>query len=456
MTKKAEQNVLKFIDENNLINKNDKILIALSGGADSVFLLHFLNKFKKRLEIKIGAFHLNHMLRRVDSKKDEEFCKKLCKKSGLDFFSVSKKVKLFSKRNKISIEEAGRIVRYKELQSTAKKEGFNKIATAHNASDNSETVLLNIIKGTGIKGFSGIPIQRENIIRPILILSADQIRNYLKKVKIEYRIDMSNLGNDYERNFLRNEIIPGIKKRLNPKFDDALFKASINIRNIDNYISKIFTEKFAKAARYKFNKLEINLLELKDLDENLFGEFYKQLVQKYFTIDITHAKLISLISLTKKQTGRKVSIGAGIHITKERDKLVFQRGIKSQQLPSSIKVKVGEVKNLDGMKIEILKVEMKEVVKSTGRKNEYISGDKLTDSFILRYWKNGDRFQPLGMKGSKKLSDFLNEQKIPSHLKKEQMVLTNSGQIVWVVGYRVDNRFKVKNKTKKVYQLCLK
>ncbi|MEO8399554.1 MAG: tRNA lysidine(34) synthetase TilS [Ignavibacteriaceae bacterium] len=210
--KKIEQKVLKFIDEKNLISKNDIVLVALSGGPDSVFLLYFLNKFKKRFQISIGVFHLNHKLRGKNSDDDLIFCKNLSDKMKIDFLSSAKNIKQFAKENKISIEEAGRKIRYEELHRIAEKNNYNKIATAHIADDNTETVLLNLIKGTGLKGISGIPIKRGNIIRPILILTKKEILEYLHYYEIDYRVDESNLSIDYERNFLRSEVIPLIKK----------------------------------------------------------------------------------------------------------------------------------------------------------------------------------------------------------------------------------------------------
>ena len=215
--KKIDEKIIRFIEEQELIELGDKILVALSGGPDSVFLLHFLLKYRKKYGIEIGAMHVNHMIRGEEANKDEKFCRKLCLKLGVDYHTVKRNVPSFAKTNKISIEEAAREIRYKELTKIQKNFFYDKIATAHNCSDNAETVFLNLIKGTGLKGLSGIPIRRENIIRPILSISKDEILEYLKKNKVEYLIDKTNLSNIYERNFVRNEIFPQIKKYLNPK-----------------------------------------------------------------------------------------------------------------------------------------------------------------------------------------------------------------------------------------------
>jgi len=183
MIKSTEQKVIKFILNKKLIDEGDSILVALSGGADSVFLLEFLFKYKRRFNLDIAAFHLNHNLRGKEANIDEQFCKNLTAQKRIPFFSTSKNVKLFAKRKRMSIEEAGRELRYGELLKIAKTHNYKKIATAHNADDNAETVLLNLIKGTGFKGLSGIPERREKIIRPVLILSKKEILDYLHNKK---------------------------------------------------------------------------------------------------------------------------------------------------------------------------------------------------------------------------------------------------------------------------------
>ena len=262
MNKTTEQKALKFIDENNLIKKGDKILVAFSGGADSVFLLHFLFKYKRRLGIEIAAFHLNHKLRGKSAEKDEKFSVEYCKKNDIKFFSVTRDVKAAAKKKKISFEEAGREIRYNELNKTARKLKATKIATAHNSSDNIETILLNLVKGTGIKGLMGIPLRRGNIVRPILSLSADEIRDYLKKNKIDYRFDKSNLDSDYERNFLRNEIIPKLKQRLNTRLEEKIGNTAKVLKEINSFIDGEINKLEKNAAEFDGKKLKVSLTNL--------------------------------------------------------------------------------------------------------------------------------------------------------------------------------------------------
>ena len=269
MIKKIDQKILKFINEESLLSKGDKVLVAFSGGTDSVFLLSFLLKYKKRFNIQLAAFHLNHNLRGKEAIDDEKYCRKFSRDNKIKYFSESKNVKMFAKKNKISMEEAGRKIRYSELERIANKNDFNKIATAHNANDNTETVLLNLIKGTGLKGISGIPVKRGKIIRPILSVSRDEILSYLEKKKIPYRTDSSNLSSEYERNFLRNKIIPDLKDRLNPQLDNTLLKSSTIFRSISAVLESQIDSKINDAVKFKDKQLSINVDELLKLDENL-------------------------------------------------------------------------------------------------------------------------------------------------------------------------------------------
>ena len=453
MTKTIEQKALKFIDENHLLEKGDKVLAAFSGGADSVFLLSFLLKFKNRFKIELAAFHLNHKLRGKAATEDEKFCAAFCLKNKIKFISVMRDVKAYSKKMKISVEEAGREIRYTELSKAVQKMKFTKIATAHNASDNVETILLNFVKGTGIKGLSGIPIKRDNIIRPIVCLSSEEIRQYLKENKIRFRLDSSNLDSDYERNFLRNEIIPKVKQRLNPQLEAKIGMTSKIISGINSFVEKQIEEINSKAVKSDGKLVRINLNVISKVDKNLLGVFFKSVIEKTFNLDLSSENIFSLIDLLKSQTGRSVHLKKSIAAFKEKNELVIQRVTASKIKKSGYKIKVGQKLRVDGKTISISDVKRKMFKFSSNKSVEYISGDGLKNIFEIRNWKDGDKFQPIGMKGTKKISDFLSDEGASSFRKKEQLVLTNSEGIVWVIGFRIDERFKVNSTTRRILKL---
>jgi len=288
--KTTEQKAIKFIRFKNLIEPGDKILVALSGGADSVFLLHFLNKFQKLFKISIAAAHINHSLRGKEANSDQIFSQQLCKGLGIPFFTSRVYVKSFAKRNGLSIEEAARNLRYSSLNKIAKKIKANKIATAHNIDDNAETVLFNLSRGTGISGMAGIPYRRQNIIRPILTLGKFEIIEYLNKKNISFKTDSTNSDDSFKRNFLRNQIIPSIRKNINPAFADSVFKFSEIFKNYSQIIESYLNNAEKEFTKYKCGALEISLNCLTKLTILLRGKF-----SNIFSVNILMLNIILMI-----------------------------------------------------------------------------------------------------------------------------------------------------------------
>jgi tRNA(Ile)-lysidine synthase len=453
--KTIEQKVIKFILDNNLIDQGDRLLIALSGGPDSVFLLNFLIKYKQRFNIKLGAFHLNHNFRVNESKGDAEFCKKITARNKIPFFYSSKNIRLYAKRNKLSLEEAGREVRYRELFKIANANGFTKIATAHNSDDNTETVLLNLIKGAGLKGLSGIPVRRNNIIRPLLSVSKAEILSYNNQKMFAYRTDSSNLESNYQRNYLRNEVVSLIKSKINPQVDSAILKTSEIVKNFSSFLEEYIDNLISESTSFKDGKLVIDHTKKNQIDSRLSGDFFRAAVKKYFNEDLENVNVADLEKLKSRQTGRKIELSNKLIAFKERDSIIIYKSGAKKNLSGSTFLKIGEKKKIGDKSISLTHTNGTKISLTKFAKKEYIDADKIKGKFLIRKWKNGDRFYPLGMKNSKKISDFLNEQKMESHKKSEQLVITNSGNIVWLVGIRIDDRYKISAKTNKYLELCL-
>lgn len=451
---RTEQKFLRFIDEHSLIISGEKILVGFSGGPDSVFLLHLLHKFQRRLHTEISAVHINHMLRGSEADEDEKFSKEFCIKLGLNFYSIKKRVKAFSEKNKISLEEGGRILRYREFEKIVRQKKLNKIATAHNANDNTETVLLNLIKGTGLDGISGIPVKRGNVIRPVLCFTRVEIELYLAEKNIFFRIDKSNEESDYERNFLRNKIIPLIRQKLNPSVDTAILNSSDNFKNIKEYIFKSESDFFKRNRRDSSGSLIVNIEELKKVNDSLKGLLLKNMLEKELKTQIFSGDIKKIFTLITLQAGRKVELSGGIIGFRERDYLKFVSGENSSG-DSPIKIRVGETKPTPAGEISIKKCDRNSIAYSNNKNKEYISADTINNEFIIRRWKPGDSFHPLGMKGHKKISDFLNEQKVETSGKKNHLILFNKNKAVWIIGLRIDERFKITSSTKKILELCL-
>ena len=452
--KSTEQKVLRFIKENNLVSASDRILVALSGGPDSVFLLHFFNKFKKKFKIQIEAAHINHKLRGKDSERDEHFSKAICDELDIPLHIFAADIKSISKKEKTSLEITGRKIRYKYFDSLLATIKNSKLATAHNTDDNTETVLLNLIKGAGLKGLSGIPIKRDKIIRPILCLTKREILDYLEENKFEYRIDQSNLSNEYERNFLRNDIIPLIQENLNPAFNNSVLNSSINFQKLNYLIDKLLSELKTKLDFKKNDFLSIPVQILLQTDEFLISQLIKTSVDENFNVKIDAVDIKKILLLAKKQTGKSEELSSKLIATKERGKIVIsKKNISPEKF--EVEIKIGESIKIDKKIFSISPIKKESIILGKSKNIEYISAEKVKGDFIIRNWHSGDRFKPIGMAGTKKISDYLNDIKIDAVKKKNQLVLVNNKKIVWVIGQRLDDVYKITPKTKKVLKLCL-
>ncbi len=456
MSGATEQNIIRFINAHNLVQKGDKLLIALSGGADSVFALHFFYKYKLKFGIELFAFHINHSLRGKESDGDELFCKSICKTLNIQFNSKKVDVKEFAKENKESIEEAARNIRYKELQKHAKKNGATKIVTAHNLNDNTETVLLNLFRGTGLRGVSGIPISRDDIIRPLISTSKNDIINYLNFNNIQFRIDSSNLESDFNRNFLRNEIIPKIKEKINNAIDLNLLKFSEIAKESNRIISKLAVDISEKYISETESGISIYNKIISENSEDVFATSVRYSIEKNFNITPTFSDIFQIKNLFNLQVGSKINLGEKLSAIREREFLLLFIKKKNKQNDILLTLNLNEEIEIDGKLLSAIEVDEVPKIFPKEKNIEYISGDKLTFPLTIRKWKNGDKFQPIGLKGTKNISDFLTESKVNSVSKKNQLLLTNNNNVVWVINKRIDQSVKINNATKRIIRLWVK
>lgn len=448
--KKTEQKVISFIKTHDLILDGDKILVAFSGGPDSVFALNFLNKFKNKYSIQLIALHFNHQLRDSDSLSDEKFSEQYCDSLDISFFAKKLNVSKEAKLKKQSIEEAARELRYKYLEAFAHKHKCNKILTAHNQSDNTETVLLNLCSGSGVAGISGIPIRRGNIIRPFLCLTKSEIITYLKKYSIEYCRDLSNDSSEFKRNFLRNEVIPKLRDNLNPSLDAAVFRTSNFLLNVNGILNQVAAFIIRNEINYSKNKFDFPVSLISDFDQVTGGLLLREAIKK-FGVEISSAEIDRLLKLAVSQKGKRVLLSGKLIAFREEDRITFSKTEARNE--NTVDVVVGMEAQLNSIKLKIEEISNNKNKVTRVRNEELVDASKLNQKFILRPWRNGDFFYPLGMKNKKKVSDFLTDQKIAASKKKECLVLMNGDNIVWLVGYRIDDRFKITDQTKRIYKL---
>lgn len=434
--------LVAFIESNQLFAKKNTFLIAASGGVDSVVLCHLFSKAKYDITIA----HCNFQLRKDESDEDEAYTKQLASNLNVSFYSKKFDIKSYSKNNKISIQIAARNLRYEWFKSLLTTHQFNYIATAHHASDQAETVLYNLTKGCGISGLRGIPLKKENIIRPLLFATKEEIIQYAQENNLEWREDTSNQKNKYSRNLIRNQVIPKLKK-INTGFEETM------LRNIDRYKS-IETFIAAEVSKIKFQYLfqsETNwTLNLAWLSED-----YKILLQ-HILVDFGFNYFQFKNIYQSINSSGKSFYSDAYQLLIDRNQL-FISPIKEKTGIDIITINKSKSKFCFGSYNFFLSIQKRNTIKiSKSLQIAYLDYDKIVFPFTIRNWKESDRFIPLGMKTEKKLSDFMIDEKIPVNLKKQIPIFISKNKIFWIAGFRIDDKFKITNITKKVLIIKIK
>lgn len=454
ITSAVVQKSLKFIRENELLKNGDSVLVGFSGGPDSTFLLVLLQTIQKIFNLKIYAAHLNHQLRGEESDADEEFVRNFCKENKIEFVVENKDIQKIVSETKRSIEEVARSERYKFFSEAAQKFKATKIATGHTLNDSVETMIFNFIRGSGVSGLRGIPIKRENIIRPLLGVTKEEILDFLKSENIPYRIDRTNESDDFTRNFIRNKIIP-LLQEINPNLYDTLSTTSQLLYLLEKYIQveetkfeRLFVSK--KTERVLRIKLEENI----DYNNYLMMDLIRKKIENQFGLQISFQKTKELSNLIKQEKGTTLQVNEKIFATRESNSILILPEPQFEEVNISVNYDTKLQKYYGSyfeFKISIAPV--KEAKISDNPMVEFFDADKIKHKLILRNWKPGDKFIPLGMKYSKKVSDVLTDAKIPSIFKNQILVLCDGQEVIWVVGVRLSEKYKVTNETKKVIKV---
>lgn len=452
MLKRIDHMIKKY----NMINKNDKIIVGVSGGADSLCLLHLLKALSEAYPFEITAVHVNHGIRGKEADDDENFVRNLCIQWGIPFKAYHVDIKEEAKRRKLSEEETGRKIRYEIFESLRKELAADKIAVAHNMNDQAETVLMQLFRGTGMRGLAGIPPIRDNIIRPLLGFSREEIENYCRTNQIAFRQDSTNVLNIYTRNKIRNKIIPLIKEDFNPNIIENLFNLSNLLREEDAYLEGIAEEAFQRCLKEKNSDSIV-------LDNNLFGT-YNIVIQRRIlrTVieallghikDIEYNHIRDILDLSQNQTGKRVYLPKGIIVKRQYGELIFQTGENQEisfcyelPVPGSLVIKEAgimvEVKIID-------KADFKLFNQNTYTKS--FDYDKIRGNLQIRTRCEGDRI--FLDKGSKKLKKFFIDEKIPKDKRSQIPLLAEGNRILWIIGYRYSDAYKITSSTNRVLEV---
>lgn len=421
------QSVLTAIESFSLLS-SDNITVALSGGADSVALLHALCTLRDRLGLNISAAHLNHMIRGEEALRDESFVKQLCRDMDVPLICESVDVPLYAKEHRLSTETAAREVRYAFFERVNK----GVVATAHTASDNLETVLFNLARGTGLNGLCGIPPKRGIYIRPLILVTRQEVEDYCAKNGLSYVTDSTNLSDDYTRNRIRHTVIP-VLKSVNASAEKAAARAVISLREDEELLSSL-------ADSYIDKNCENGYLNIK---ADVSPAVLKRAIKKYAECNVTglfldsnHINSIYSLCLN----GGRTSLPCDTSATIENGKLFIGESPENGKKPS-FKV-ITEIKDNtffeNGEKVNNLLL------------NNSIDCDKIVGELILRTRLPGDSIRLAGRGCTKTLKKLMNELKIAKNLRDSIPVLADDGGVVWVYGAGTANRCAVNEKTEKV------
>lgn len=417
-----------------------KVLIAISGGIDSVVLTHLMSSLK---EIKVSLAHCNFQLRGKESDLDESFVKKLGADLNLEIFSIKFNTKQYAEKHKLSTQLAARKLRYNWFEKLAKEHNFSYVLTAHHADDNLETFIINLTRGTGLQGLTGIPQQNRTIIRPLLIFSRNQIFQYAQKNTIEWREDNSNSETKYLRNKIRHEVVPKLKE-INPNLLDSFNKTNSFLNQSQQMVEDRIKSISKEIVSKKNEIIQFNITKIKELS-NPKAYLYQLLKNYNFT------EWNDVYNLLSAQSG-KFLITKSHRLLKDRDFLLLSQ-LEGHNNSNDV---FYIAKNHNGSLPVNLTIETS-FAKAINTKKFILVDEKLLNyPLILRKQKEGDFFFPLGMEGKKKVSKFFKDQKLSLIDKKSTWLLcSNQNEIIWIIGMRQDRRFCINSKTKNVIKISI-
>ena len=424
-----KQRIQKYIEEQNLLYSYNKVQVALSGGADSVALLCVLHSLGYSCE----CMHCNFHLREAESDRDEEFVRDLCQKLDVKLHVKHFDTYEYARNKGISIEMAARELRYAWFEEMRSSIGADAIAVAHHRDDSVETLLLNLIRGTGINGLKGISSKNGFIIRPLLQESRQCIESYLQGIQQDFVTDSTNLQDEYMRNKIRLNILP-LMHEINPSVAQTIFETSQRLTEVANIYNRD-------------RQLAINRLNISQTESTIHVSI-PLILKDIAPLSLLHELLSPLgfnatqqrdiFHCMKKDQSGKIFHSPQWTLLRDRDMLILQKKDLAEHLPQ---LQVEKTNVNPGFRIP----RDKEIA--------CIDADKVKDSLIIRKWRQGDKFVPLGMTGKKKVSDYLSDRKFSLFQKESQWVVCDGEDIVWLVNERCDNRYRVTDKTRNVLLL---
>ncbi len=438
--------------------------MAVSGGMDSSTLLHLFKEIQREWELSLHAVHLNHQMRGNESNLDAEFVRDLCGTLKIPCLLKEVNVKETQKKSGTSFQETARRVRYQFFEEARAQTGSDKVALGHHADDQVETVLLNLLRGSGLKGLSGTPQVRGPYIRPLAHCFREEIESYAHKNKIPFREDPSNSSSVYKRNRVRRDLVPFMQKNFNENLKSNILETAQIIRDDDEYLQGVVEEMFPATIQKGDQSLTVLGAEFLArplaLQRRLLRRAFYELTGSLRTISYKHIE--SVLGLFKNDGRfRRVSLphgvtawSRGVDVVLDRDykipelnlKTPSPEGIVELKVPGAVGVAAGQLQFTAGLATPD---EAKNLIPTSTR--AHFDFDQTGPDLRVRFFQPGDRFVPLGMSGRKKLKSFFIDEKIPRELRAKIPILTIAGgDIIWVYGKRISNLYKVSPGTRKI------
>lgn len=465
-----ETQFLDTVKTYSLIHQGDCILVGVSGGPDSVALLHLLHQASKEsIPCTLHVCHLNHLLRGEESFRDEKLVEKMAKEFALPLLVERIDVPALLKKEKRPLESLCRKLRYEFYQRAALKAGANKIALGHTADDHAETILFRIIRGTGLKGLAGIPLRRSlepgspaTIIRPLLLSSRKEIETYLKKNRIPFLIDSSNADETYMRNRIRHRLIPLLRKEFQSNIRRNLIRLGELSRDSIRILKSVARDELNWViASRKEGELILDLLKFNSLDpvirKLVVREAVEEITSSGESLDFRTSQELILFS-EKGRTGKYIDLPVGLRFEKEYGRLhLYRKSEEEAFLHKETELSIPGVTQIPStgwtFSLEIMNNRrglLENFLRDRNRFQEAMDADTIIPPLVVRSRRRGDRFRPFGTQGEKKLTDFFIDLKIPRRERLQIPIVDMGGKPIWIVGYRIDHGVSVHEGTRKI------
>lgn len=449
--------MFSFIEKHHIFEPQDRVVVGVSGGADSVCLLFVLLELRKRIPLSLYVVHINHGIR-DEAGEDASYVESLCKDRDIPFYLVKENVREMAKEQHFSEEEMGRIVRYDAFYRIAEEVNAGKIAVAHNMNDKSETMLYNLFRGSGIKGLGSIRPVREKIVRPILCLKRSEIEEYLLERGIRFCMDATNEKDDYTRNRIRHHILPYAEQEISGGSVEHVARAAEEMVEIDNYLmlqTDALKKKCVKKTNngYIFDVEEIQK-EHSVIRKRLLFELLMELTPH--RKDITNAHVTALDGLFSKEGNPSVNLPFGIIGRREYTKVILYRTLGNEESAGDIDEHIA-VKCVLSLTVFPADVENNSEVPQK-KYTKWFDYDKIEQSIMLRSRRQGDYISVADRDGCeihKPLKSYFINEKIPTAEREQTMLLADGAHIIWVIGHRISEHYKVTGNTKRILQAQL-